>query len=333
MAIKSIELIDIMSHHHTLYTFPETGIISISGENSDGKSVLTRAVYDTLISPSLHMKRSRKKLINNNCTCATVKYEFYDKPSLTVYIDMEKSASYYLDAETNVKVFVSENVDYIKRYVAKFYMNDLNIYRSLQPLIFGTTTERENYDALCFGCRDFVIEEAVEQFEANEKEFRQVIKTIEDEKTKVEAYDSGLKQYNLNAEIQFTQEATDFINILEPIVDSPRLKLLNLKSFIAPEIVDLEIPSIERLSVPKERPKVRVFKTGYPVINPVKAPKLLQEPFTFVTGLNIRKMDYSHVLQADTEVQSLLQSTCPTCGRRILEGEEEVHVNHNRQDD
>lgn len=318
MAIKSIELINIMAHKHSLFEFPETGVINICGENSDGKSILTRAVFHTLIKPSLHLKTPRESLINHHASYGEVNYVFYDKPSLKVHIEHEISRTYYLDSETNVQVFVGEKVEYIQAYVSKFGLSSLNIYRSLQPLIFGTTPLSENYEALALAARDYVVEEAVSQFELNEKELKKTIKQLEDFISQLNAYKAGLPKYNKEKEQGFLDKGEDLVILLSALVDSPKLNKLKTQVYKQPETLCLDVPNILHLDIPKQKPSKSVLDFRIPKLHKINQ-RHFEFPEIFNFDLNLSQIDLSHLQEAERNLSKLQEQECPTCGRRLCD--------------
>lgn len=318
MAVKSIELVNIMAHKHSLFEFPETGIINICGENSDGKSILTRAVFRTLIKPSLHLKGPRESLINYDATYGEVNYTFYDKPDLKVHIEREISRTYYLDKETNIQVFVGEKVEYINAYVSKFGLSTLNVYRSLQPLIFGTTSLQENYEALALAARDYVVEEAVAQFELNEKELKKGINDLETYIDKMKAFKAGLPIYDKAKEQDFLYKGEDLVILLSAIVDSPTVDKLSTQFFSPPETLTLDVPEVLQIPIPKAKPIKPVLNFKIPDLKPITFTQF-NIPKIFDLDIQLDKMDFTHLKEAEQNLSKLQEQECPTCGRRLCD--------------
>ena len=144
-AIKTIRTHNIQSHKDVLIELPETGVVVFQGPNSNGKSVITKVIQDTVYN-NISKLGTRKSLVNRDVAEGFLEIIRYDGSSLYVNINLEASKTY-------VKL-TRANGEEVTRYLADktIYNSDrgisLNICDSDESLLFFKTNHVTNGDIL-----------------------------------------------------------------------------------------------------------------------------------------------------------------------------------------
>lgn len=292
--IKTVRLTNIMSHVNTLYEFPKTGIVNICGENSNGKSVLTKAFDYTLVKKCLHMLKKRDVLIRHGCSYGEVEYSFYSTDdTLLVHIDREACNTYYQSSKDNVKIYITGQHELIERLVAEFGISQLNVYKHLQPLLFVTTSATDNYNILSECVRDINVENAVKNLENQLENLEGSYKELKTSILVTAKQLEMLPEYDVEKENKFIDKASDIINLLRIVSAIPIIAELKLYKVLPDvNIVDIRLPKIQAIKIPKEIPEYSTFPE-IPKISPLS-------------------------ISWYKELESVRNSVCPVCGRRLL---------------
>ena len=298
--IKTVKLENIMSHTNTTYNFPKTGIVRITGENSNGKSVLTKVLYDTLIEPSLHILKKRKNLVRHNCSYGELKVIFYPtdesepEPELIVHIAQEISQTYYKYSKNTAPIYVDRQLQAIKQLCLELGFVQLNIYKSLKPLPFATTSGTDNYNHIRECTSDYNVECAIEVLEEKLKGFieaeKELASTIITNKGKL----SMLPQYDINTEFQFYNKTSKLLKILEVLVNAPEISQVHL---------------------PVQLPMPKTVYVQIPPLNKLQLPNMLPTPMYIEKTFELPKLNTTW----STNLQQLNNYCCPTCGRYFEE--------------
>lgn len=115
-AIKTIRTHNIQSHKDVLIELPETGVVVFQGPNSNGKSVITKVIQDTVYN-NISKLGTRKSLVNRDVAEGFLEIIRYDGSSLYVNINLEASKTY-------VKL-TRANGEEVTRYLADKTIPDL----------------------------------------------------------------------------------------------------------------------------------------------------------------------------------------------------------------
>lgn len=320
MAFKSIKLTNIQSHRSTTYELPETGIVNICGENSDGKSVLTKAIFNTLIQPSLHIKEKRLSLLSRWASVGEIRCEFYDRPGLTVHIEREVSNTYYVADSNNIKVFVNGQSDYLKAMLQEFGLSPMNIYRTLTPIPFVTSSAADNYKEIATCTRDFAVENAVENLKQQKDTIKKTKEQFAGLQEKAQIQLDSLVSYDMEKEQDFSRKGSIFAVLLKCLHSTPtNLEKLELPIFDKPVAYDITLKDMDKLSMPKPKSNVKSLSINTPSVNSLRfysAPPKVDDPLQ-LKPLNILQ-EVSFIEEDLASIQKIKESTCPTCGRLLL---------------
>lgn len=292
--IKTVRLTNIMSHVNTLYEFPKTGIVNICGENSNGKSVLTKAFDYTLIKKCLHVLKKRDVLIRHGCSYGEVEYSFYSTSyTLLVHIDREACNTYYQSSKDNVRIYITGQHDLIEQLVAEFGISQLNVYKHLQPLVFVTTSATDNYNIISECVRDINVENAVKTFETQLEYLENSYKELKTQIIVADKQLAILPKYDIQREKIFIDEASKITKLLQ-VVSS--------------------IPVIGTIKMYKVLPKTDIIVINLPNIKGIKIPRKIPEYITIPELPQILKLNILWF----KELESIKNSVCPVCGRKLI---------------
>lgn len=194
--LKQVRMINIQSHQDTVLDFPATGLIRFRGENSEGKSVFTKVLNET-VQCKLHRKRNRLPLINRNCESGQFIVSTYRGMQLLVNIHRESSKTYYefTDAQGNVlRRYLSDKdlpqlIEMFGFHNAREREFSLNVYNTYDPLLMLTTTLGTNFDVLNSAVTDPQAERAIEGINVTVDELEGHYKQAQ---TSIQHYESKL---------------------------------------------------------------------------------------------------------------------------------------------
>lgn len=154
-ALKTVILSNIQSHEFTTFEFPERGIVRIYGNNSNGKSVLVKALTD-VITYKISKPSIRRSIIRRGHTFGELSLTRYDGTQLYVHIDLDAASTY---AE-----LTQAGGSPVRRYLADksipllvkefgFHFDEksglsLNIHADTDQFLFVDTKRSTNFDML-----------------------------------------------------------------------------------------------------------------------------------------------------------------------------------------
>lgn len=199
----------------------------------------------------------------------------------------------YIKSVEDVKIYITGQHELIERLVAEFGISQLNVYKHLQPLLFVTTSATDNYNILSECVRDINVENAVKNLENQLENLEGSYKELKTSILVTAKQLEMLPEYDVEKENKFIDKASDIINLLRivsaiPIIDE--LKLYKVLPDV--NIVDIRLPKIQAIKIPKEIPEYSTFPE-IPKISPLS-------------------------ISWYKELESVRNSVCPVCGRRLL---------------
>lgn len=348
-SIKAIRTKYIQCHDEVILDdLPPTGIITIIGENSEGKSVITKA-FRALISGQLDKLAVRKSLINWDKDWAEIEIERDDGALLKAHITLEPKDTYIEYSNPN------ETGEVFTRYlrgggyadlVSEFGLHwdkdcgmSLNVYETFDPLLFVTTSPKTNDTMLSYCLSDPRVERSIENQKAFVMHIDNEVQQLISEQMTIRAALSSIVVYDLPREYSFKETFEIFEKnisaLLKADVELPdmpnysRFEGLNLapvrllvdgiaKSPAIPEYErapDTNMAKIRRLAgYIKKLPDISSV-TPAPEINP-NIPTLWEivsaKPSMDICAIG---QEWQQTL---LDIAALEAETCPTCGRRLL---------------
>lgn len=290
VALRSIKTVNIQNHREVIIDLPETGLVVFTGENSNGKSVIFRTTK-YIISDKIQKPRIRAALVNRQAQFGEITYTRSDGVQLLVHIQREAAGTYV--------VYTEPDADPLKRYLAD------KTYRDLVAR-FGFHYDKDSGISLNIG----EAEEAMLFYKTPYKVNRSVVETATSDTSantaleNLQMFLSQVRKWRDNYITQFTafsqassqlkvEDVTPLASVIETLTKCKK----NLESVYIPTIPDIE-----------PVPKVSYVSLYAPTIPAVKYPTIVN------TSCSI-----PDITPVASELESLRNEVCPTCGRRFCE--------------
>lgn len=286
-ALKTIRTRNIQSHEDVFIELPETGLVVFTGDNSNGKSVITKVMED-VVSNAISNVRVRKSDINRDCNSGTLEITKYDGSSLFVNLNIEASQTWVSLTRANGEV--------VKRYLADktipdlvrefgFHYNkerdiSLNICDSDSSVLFFGTSHVTNGDIITSALTD---PDAQMRYDVLSEQSRQALvlkQNFEDNVKIARAARRALIMYDVD----------DLQKKLEQV-----RKLENVMSHVyVPELREVQ-PALELRLIPE---------------TPVTLRELYEPRIIPISEVRQRGLEKSQV-----ELDSYMKGECPVCHR------------------
>lgn len=286
-AIKSIRTHNIQSHKDVLIELPETGVVVLSGANSNGKSVIRKVLEDT-IAYNISKLKTRKSLVNKETSEGYLEITRYDGASLFVNINIEASRTWVRLTRANgeeVTRYLSDKT--IPELVSEFGFHynsergiSLNICDSDDSILFFRTNHVTNGDILNSALTDNAVQRKYETLLTVQQEAISNRRTFMENLRVANAAKDAIVLYDIEKEERVRDESLKAATILS--------------HFYVPDIK--EIPKLER-ALFVNIPRLRLSKLEIPLAVSVYKPRL-------------KSIDSQW-----REYQQLQKGVCPVCQR------------------
>lgn len=285
-----IELVNIQAITHAVYDFPDAGVVQITGENNNGKSILIKAiafVANTLITKN----EERESIIKDDCSYGTI-YMIRGEQKLLVYVSRERGECYYqyTTSTLNVKRTIREGG--LDKLASAFGWSTFSGGLCLQLF--------ETYGVLPFvnnsaACDYEIIDEIITDRVANDF---------------VQNYSSITYPLLRDAVAKYKQNVESCERELKAITvyDVAKYELMAARLRRYQEIVQYMIPY-----VPAKLPITKYMKYG--TLKPVHMVKL---PIFRIFPVLEAPVSLSSYISS---LHTALSGSCPTCGTKISEME------------
>lgn len=290
-----VDLQNIQAVSSVVIEIPENSITEFSGDNSNGKSILSK-VIQALTSGDIRHKDVRRTLIKDGTTKGVVSI-LNNNIQLGLILDEEISDSFvvYDPDVTNPdksKVIVRGLGDsggceaLIKKFGFRVYNSGdicLQLHPTWGPIPFITTSGQVNDQIV----QDITIDRVAQNFLDSFKTitfptFKNSLKTLNREKETIETIIGNLESYDWRKYEDIYAKMKEVYDVLFYFVDV--------------DVPMLTIPLMEIPPLPPEIPKINVVCI-FPA--PPEIPMIMRAFDEYVTILN---------------------GTCPTCGKLFIEG-------------
>jgi len=288
-SLKQVRLLNIQSHIDTLLDFPETGIIRIYGDNSNGKSVMVKVLWAG-ISNEITKPKCRSSLIRRGNMYGEALYERYDGMKLKMHVHHEAAQTYCeleVPGEPLIRRYLADKTipELVDRF--GFHYNgsheiSVNIHRDEDPLLFTSTKHGINYDLMDSTMSDKYAEHTLQELERLQAEDKQTKKIISTNLEISKGSLATLTLYDIEAETR----------------DKQRLE------YLAYNLSRCETKVIPMVTAP---PVVHSYKITSPM--PVLCYPKIYVPLGTIPD----------ILGIVQELLSLKSNICPTCGHTFKE--------------
>lgn len=288
MVLKQIVTRNLQNHREVVIDLPPSGLIVFTGNNSNGKSVIRKAL-EALVKGTISDPYTRADLVNRKSIAGEIELMRDDGVKLLGHIQREANATY-------VELHRSAN-DVVRRYSSDKAYKDLvrefgwqyddvtdiaiQLAKAKDALLFYNTPLKTNGRVLASATTDPAAEIAAEN----------MTKTI-----------SEVKKYRDLYSAKLTTLFQTLRGLVIEDVDPMQEKLDKLNRYYR-NLSCVYIPTIPEIH---GVPDVKLTNLYVPKIPTIKYPKLY--------GL---KCNIPDILPVARELKALNERKCPTCGRRF----------------
>jgi hypothetical protein len=289
-ALKRIQMVNIQSHVHTELEFPETGIVRLYGDNSNGKSVLVKGLWD-VVNGDVSKPKFRRSLIRRGCDFGEITYERYDGLILFVHIHVDAAQTYaeLRSAEKQpIRRYLSERtipllVDEFGLHYNDAHSISVNIHRDDDPFLFASTKHTVNYELMDTAMSDKFAETSLEEFQRIFVDAKKYKKSLEQSRDVAEASLKSIRLYDIGEETAKKEKMARLLKNLS--------KCHNL-DFVLPELAPM--------------PRVCISKV-FDTLPDIVYPDIYKYATTGLPNLT----------ELCSELEQLHNNVCPLCLRRF----------------
>jgi hypothetical protein len=201
---------------------PEKGVIRFYGDNSNGKSVLVKGLWD-ILSNGISRPKYRRDLVRRGCSFGELTYTLHTGVSLFTHI--------HIDAAQTFTELRTPDEDPIRRYLSDKNIAELvnsfgihfdtelkisiNIHRDDDPLLFVSTPHKVNYQLADSAMSDTYAESALKTFDTLIPECKKEVKQLIGNVAITQASLDALTLYDIEKEEELLSKVTRYINLLE----------------------------------------------------------------------------------------------------------------------
>lgn len=292
MTLKTIKTHNIQIHRDITIELPERGLIRFSGNNSNGKSVIRKALQD-IASHAITAPSKRKSIINKNEMSGEIYLERYDGISLLYHIHREAAQTYaelMIPGEEPIRRYLSDKT--IPLLAEKFGIHSeplegrsLNIFDSDEALLFFKTSYKLNYSMLMFAYRDHRADVAFNELTQLMKDSKSTRQNLEKSVAISKAELGAIELFNIENELSRATELRRYANVLDGWCALPEL---------------LEMKPV---------PRVKFFVIEPLVLTRIKAPMIMKAYL---------KVDMN-IVDIAREIKTIKEGECPVCHRKFLQ--------------
>lgn len=288
-ALKRVAMVNIQSHTNTVIDLPQVGIVRFYGNNSNGKSVLVKALSD-VVSNAISRPSNRRSLIRRGHTYGELCIQRYDDTVLFIRIALEASQTYAELTRPNSqpvrRYLADKSIPILVREFGWHYSSDcgisLNIHQDIDSFLFVDTKKSTNFELLNSVQTDQFAEASVESLNALIKTTKKLRTDIAHQLEIAQATYAALTYWDVEEESTVRDNCLHLAACLE---------LLN-------------IPSIPTLCAP---PKVVALPTldALPTVHYPAFIEVLQDTMP-------------DIKESVAELQRLKEGICPLCERPFI---------------
>ena len=303
-----VELKNMQSIEHAIYKLPETGIVQIKGGNSNGKSILFKAI-GAVVTLSMMDTPKRKALIRRGQDSGEILIDHNGK-ALYVLLHQDRNKCLVMlkkDGEEEVvRTFRDGGIEeLIRAFGFSCYSKNsicLQLYETFGPMPFVNTKDTENGEIVESVTEDAVAKRFMEAYKnfTHPKALEQV-KSLNKQIDQLERTKQAIVMYDWRKYHEFHTKMKEYYNVMKfaMLLELPRVN------------VPPEVPNVEPLSL--QIPKVNVLpRVEFTEVKPIRLvkPKVVYEP-EFIHIESVSKLV--------GDMEQLLNGYCPTCGRQLVE--------------
>ncbi|MDR1523246.1 MAG: hypothetical protein LBS29_04780 [Endomicrobium sp.] len=296
MSIKQLKLTNIQSHVDTVLDFPEFGVIRLYGDNSNGKSVLVKGLWDA-ISNDMSRPSNRVSLIRRGCMFGELQCVKWDGMELLIHIHKEAAQTFVELKRQDSSItrrYLSDKSIYMLIREFGFHYHDkhdvsVNIHKDDDKFLFTETKYATNYSILESAAIDKYAENTIVELERLHLDVKRRKKETNGQKLSSEAILDAIVICNVEEEA----DKRDKVAFL----------LKNLRLCETRPLCEIE-------AVPEIR---MIEKTG--CMPTLVYPRIYNKMF----------VKFPDIIPIVDDLIKLQQGVCPVCGRDFIEEEQHKH--------
>ena len=285
-ALKQIITRNIQNHAEVVIDLPPTGLIVFTGDNSNGKSVIVKAVR-ALVLNEIKKPRKRASLVNRKASYGEAIFIRTDDVILTMHVAREAASTWIsleVPGQDKITRYLSDKsytelVQTFGLQVAGESGISLNVAEADESLLFYKTPTKTNHEVLQIATVDSRAMTAATNMENTLAETRQFRDACAAQARTIKP---ALQELHIGDVEALTER---------------RNKLFRYYSILS----RIYIPTIPEI---KAVPKVRITNVYIPTLPKIKWPK--------VHNIYLNVPD---ILPVANELKSVREGKCPTCGR------------------
>lgn len=286
----NIILRNIQSFKEAKYEFPETGLVQIIGDNSNGKSILMKAIL-SVVTLKILTDEDRQALIRDTESIADILIGYKGK-GLIVHLERERNGCYMVFVrETNEKIirtFRDGGLDMLLyEFGFRVYNKNslcLQMHDTFGVMPFVNTPISTNYEIIDSVTTDTIAQNFLNNFkEITHKTAKDLLKQYNAKLEGIQKAKSTMMVFDYIAYIEINKKMLEIYNILK------YLEPIELEKLVLPpniNLVDIEVPNLHRIMF----------------LNPIPISPVLNS--------------FLDVLNDMLEIQS---GVCPTCGKKLID--------------
>lgn len=304
----TFELKNIQSIEHVVYDFPDRGIVQIWGGNSNGKSILFKAI-NAVVTMSMVRESKRRSLIRRGTEMGEILMT-NDGKSLYVLLHRERNLCKVLfqdkDGTEVIRTFRDGGIEkLIESFGFLCYSKNsicLQLCETFGPRPFVNTTDVENGEIVASAVEDSVAKKFLESF----KTFTYPKAT--DQKKQLEAHIERLQR---------TKQSIVVYNWAEY-----ERRLVTLREYYE-VLKNVKVFELQLVNVPLKVQHIEVDNYQLDYVNvPPKFNVIDISPFQLVTPrvcMHLEFFQLENISELVTNMEKLREGICPTCGRSLIE--------------
>lgn len=285
-ALKQIITRNIQNHAEVVIDLPPTGLIVFTGDNSNGKSVIVKAVR-ALVLNEIKKPRKRASLVNRKASYGEAIFIRTDDVTLTMHVAREAASTWIsleVPGQDKITRYLSDKsyTELVQEFglqVAGESGISLNVAEADESLLFYKTPTKTNHEVLQIATVDSRAMTAATNMENTLSETRQFRDACAAQARTIKP---ALQELHIGDVEALTER---------------RNKLFRYYSILS----HIYIPTLPEI---KAVPKVRITNVYIPTLPTVKWPKVHN------VYLNV-----PDIMPVASELKSVREGKCPTCGR------------------
>lgn len=285
-ALKQIITRNIQNHAEVVIDLPPTGLIVFTGDNSNGKSVIVKAVR-ALVLNEIKKPRKRASLVNRKASYGEAIFIRTDDVTLTMHVAREAASTWIsleVPGQDKITRYLSDKsyTELVQEFglqVAGESGISLNVAEADESLLFYKTPTKTNHEVLQIATVDSRAMTAATNMENTLSETRQFRDACAAQARTIKP---ALQELHIGDVEALTER---------------RNKLFRYYSILS----HIYIPTLPEI---KAVPKVRITNVYIPTLPNVKWPKVH----------NVY-LDVPDIMPVASELKSVREGKCPTCGR------------------